>query len=239
MVNGTSITQVEVDVMLRASHQPDTALVRQAIKHRLVTRVLIEQAAERANYGSRPEVKMAMQAARVDAEVQLYLTDSIKPALVTDVRITARYEEFVASLGKDERSKPRIIVTKDGATAAIVWGRLKSGQYFEALAQQYSQALTASVGGELSWVSFKIPVQEGKTHRFPVAVAQAIIRLPVDRVTLESIPLSNDANGPRAIVKVDARRPTQMQTFEAAKPTIRQELEALETEKAAASFVDG
>ncbi|VWC19064.1 peptidyl-prolyl cis-trans isomerase [Burkholderia arboris] len=104
---------------------------------------------------------------------------------------------------------------------------------------QYSQAPTASVGGELSWVSFKTPVQEGKTHGFPVAVAQAITRLPVGGVTSESIPLSNDANGPRAIVKVDARRPTQMQTFEAAKPTIRQELEALETEKATASFVDG
>ncbi|WP_367189210.1 peptidyl-prolyl cis-trans isomerase [Burkholderia sp. Ed8] len=237
-VNGTPITDAEVNAVLQASKQPDTPQLRQAIKNQLIARVLIQQAAERANYGSKPEVQAAAQVAKSNAEVQLYLKDNIKPAPVTDAQVKARYEEIVASLGKDE-TKPRIIVTKDAATAATVLAQLKSGQSFEALARQYSQAPTAAAGGELPWVSFKTPVTEGKTQGLPLAVAQAITQLPVGGVTPESIPLGNDVNGPRAIVKVDAKRPTQVPSFDTAKATIQQQLQVLALEKATADFVGG
>ncbi|HDR8934509.1 peptidylprolyl isomerase [Burkholderia vietnamiensis] len=237
-VNGTPITDAEVNSVLQASKQPDTPQLRQAIKNQLIARVLIQQAAEKANYGNKPEVQAAVQVAKSNAEVQLYLKDNIKPAPVTDAQVKARYDEIVASLGKDE-TKPRIIVTKDAATAATVLAQLKSGQSFEALARQYSQAPTAAAGGELPWVSFKTPVTEGKTQGLPLAVAQAITQLPVGGVTPESIPLGNDVNGPRAIVKVDAKRPAQVPSFDAAKATIQQQLQVLALEKATADFVGG
>ena len=118
-VNGTPITQTEVDAVLKASRQSDTPQIRQAIKNQLITRVLIQQAAEKANYGSKPEVQTAMQVAKANAETQLYMKDNVKPAAVTDAQVKARYDEIVASLGKDE-FKPRLIVVKDAATAATV-----------------------------------------------------------------------------------------------------------------------
>ncbi|WP_175969368.1 peptidylprolyl isomerase [Burkholderia sp. BCC0322] len=233
-VNGTAITQVEVDAVLRASRQPDTPQVRQAIKNQLITRVLIQQAADKANYGSKPEVQAAMQVAKANAETQLYLKDNVKPEPVTDAQVKSRYDEIVASLGKDEY-KPRLIVVKDAATAATVVSELKAGKSFEGLARQYSIAPSRDSGGELPWVSFKAPATEGKTSGLPVAIAQALEKLPVGAVTPDSIAIGNTW----AIVKLDAKRPTQVPAFNAVKTTIQQQLQALALEKASADFVGG
>jgi len=237
-VNGTPITDAEVNAVLQASKQTDTPQIRQAIKNQLISRVLIQQAAERAGYGDKPEVRDAARIAKSNAEVQLYLKDNVGLAPVTDAQVKARYDEVVALLGKDE-IKPRIIVTKDAATAAIVLTRLKSGQSFESLARLYSQAPTAAAGGELPWISFKMPVTEGNTQGLPLAVAQAMARLPVGGVTPEAIQLGNDANGPRAIVKVDVKRPTQVPPFDAAREEIRQQLQAVALQNATADLVGG
>ncbi|MCA8023618.1 peptidylprolyl isomerase [Burkholderia metallica] len=237
-VNGTPITHAEVNAVVQATRQPDSPQLRQAIQNQLIAQVLIRQAAEKAGYGDKPEVKAAMQVAKSNAETQLFLRDNVKPEPVTDAQVKARYDEIVGSLGKEE-VKPRIIVTKDAATAATVLAGLKAGQSFDALARQYSQAPSAAAGGELPWVSFKTPVTEGKTQGLPLAVAQAMTQLPAGGVTPQSIALGSDVNGPRAIVKVDARRPTQVPSFDTAKATIQQQLQALATEKATASFIGG
>ncbi|WP_175948138.1 peptidylprolyl isomerase [Burkholderia pyrrocinia] len=233
-VNGLAITQAEVNAVLQATKQPDTPQIRQAIKNQLIARVLIQQAAEKANYGDKPEVKQAMQIAKSNAETQLYLKDNVKPEPVTDVQVKSRYDEIVASLGKDEY-KPRLIVVRDAATAATVVSELKAGKSFEGLARQYSIAPSRDSGGELPWVSFKTPATEGKTSGLPVAIAQALEKLPVGAVTPDSIPV----DGARAVVKLDAKRPTQVPVFNQAQATIRQQLEALALEKASAQFVGG
>ncbi|HDR9090085.1 peptidyl-prolyl cis-trans isomerase [Burkholderia vietnamiensis] len=233
-VNGIAITQAEVDAVLRASRQPDTPQIRQAIKNRLIARVLIQQAAEKANYGSKPEVQAAIQVAKANAETQLYLKDNVKPEPVTDAQIRARYDEIVASLGKDEY-KPRLIVVKDAATAVTVLAELKAGKPFDGLARQYSIAPSRDAGGELPWVSFKTPVAEGKTAGLPVAITQALEKLPLGAITPESIAIDNA----RAIVKLDEKRPTRVPAFNQAQATIRQQLEAMALEKASAQFVDG
>ncbi|VWC66057.1 peptidyl-prolyl cis-trans isomerase [Burkholderia lata] len=237
-VNGTPITDAEVNAVLQASKQTDTPQIRQAIKNQLIARVVIQQAAERASYGNKPEVQAAERMAKSNAEVQLYLKDNVRPAPVSDTQVKARYDEVVGLLGKDE-VKPRIIVTRDAATAAIVLTRLKSGQSFESLAQQYSQAPTGAAGGELPWISFKTPPTEQDTQGLPLAVAQAMARLPAGGVTPEAIRLGSDANGPRAIVKIDAKRPTRVPSFDAAQGEIRQQLQALALQKATADFVGG
>ncbi|VWC62733.1 peptidylprolyl isomerase [Burkholderia lata] len=233
-VNGTAITQAEVDAVLRATKQPDMPQARLAIKNQLIAHVVIQQAAEKANYGNKPEVQAAMQIAKANAETQLYLRDNIKPEPVTDAQVKSRYDEIVASLGKDEY-KPRVIVVRDAATATTVVSELKSGKSFDALARQYSIAPSRDTGGELPWVSFKTPATEGKTSGLPVAIAQALEKLPAGAVTPESIPV----DGARAIVKLDAKRPTQVPAFNQVQTTIRQQLEALALEKASAQFVGG
>ncbi|RQT32663.1 peptidylprolyl isomerase [Burkholderia contaminans] len=231
-VNGTPITQADVDTLLRASGQPDSPQIRQAIKNQLITRVLVQQAAEKANYGDKPEVKAAVQQAKTNAEVQLYLRDNVKPEPVTEEQVKARYDELVAALGKNEY-KPRLIVVQDPVTAATVLSELKAGKSFEGLARQYSMAPSRDTGGELPWVSFHTPATEGKTSGLPLPVAQALEKLKVGAVTNDSIPV----DGVRAIVKLDAKRPTQVPGFATAKPALQQQLQAAAVEKASAQMI--
>ena len=211
--------------MLRASGQPDSPQIRQAIKNQLITRVLVQQAAEKANYADKPEVKAAVQQAKTNAEVQLYLRDNVKPEPVTEEQVKARYDELVAALGKNEY-KPRLIIVQDPVTAATVLSELKAGKSFEGLARQYSMAPSRDTGGELPWVSFHTPATEGKTSGLPLPVAQALEKLKVGAVTNDSIPV----DGVRAIVKLDAKRPTQVPGFATAKPGLQQQLQAAAVE---------
>ena len=231
-VNGTPITQADVDALLRASGQPDSPQIRQAIKNQLITRVLVQQAAEKANYADRPEVKAAVQQAKANAEVQLYLRDNVKPEPVTDEQVKARYDELVAALGKNQY-KPRVIVVQDPLTAATVLSELKAGKSFDGLARQYSMAPSRDAGGELPWVSFHTPATEGRTSGLPLPIAQALEKLKVGAATSDSIPV----DGVRAIVKLDAKRPTQVPGFATAKPALQQQLQAAAVEKASAQMI--
>jgi peptidyl-prolyl cis-trans isomerase C len=238
IVNGVSISQAQLENALRASRQPDTPQIRQAIRQELVARELFRQNAEKQHYDTKPEVQEAMNAAKVNAETQLYLKDNIHPEPVMDAQVKARYDDIVGSLGKEEY-KPRIISVADEATANMVLAQLKAGSAFDALARQYSVAPSKAAGGEMAWVSFKLPLEEGKTQGLPLPVAQAVVQLPVGAVTPAAIPVTQGSSTLYVIAKLDAKRPTVVPGFDQARDTIRQQLQALAVEKASAQFVAG
>jgi peptidyl-prolyl cis-trans isomerase C len=238
IVNGVPIEQAQLENALRASRQPDTPQVRQAIRQQLIARELFRQNAEKQHYDTKPEVLEAVNAAKVNTETQLYLKDNIHPDTVTDAQVKARYDDIVGSLGKEEY-KPRIIAVADDATANTVLAQLKAGTAFDALDRQYSVAPSKAAGGEMAWMSFKTPVAEGKTQGLPLPVAQAITQLPAGAVTPQAIPVVQGSGTLYVIVKLDAKRPTQVPDFNQAKDTIRQQLQALALEKAAAQFTGG
>ncbi|QUN38661.1 peptidyl-prolyl cis-trans isomerase [Burkholderia cenocepacia] len=221
-VNDEPITESEVGAVLQASNQPDTPDARNAVKARLIARTLIRQAAEHAGYGSKPEVQAAAQTAKSDAEIQSYLNENVKPAPVTDAQVKASYDAFVASLGKYEY-KPRVIVFSDAAKAEAVMKEIKAGKPFDALAREYSVAPSHDAGGELPWMSLRTPVQEGRTSGLPLGIAGALANLEVGKVKFVPV-AGNGIVG--AIVKLDAKRPTQVPAFSQAQESIRSQLQA-------------
>ena len=233
-VNGVTLTTAQLDAAVRASGQPDTPALRQALKNQFITRELISQAAAKAHYDTRPEAIQAGNNARTLAANELYLRDHVHPAPVTDAQVKARYDAIVASLGATEY-KPRTIVVGDRTSADGVLAKLKSGVAFDALAREVSLAPNRAAGGETPWMSLKTPLTEGQTQGFPMAVAQAITTLPAGAVSPQPIAAGNQW----VIVKVDAQRPTQIPPFDQAQNTIRQQLQALALEKASAQFVGG
>jgi len=237
-VNGVALAQADLDALLTAQHQGDTPQLRQMLKQQLIVRELFRQAAEQAHYDQKPEVqaatKAAMEAVKVNSEVQLFLKDNVHPETISDAQLKTRYDEILAGLGPQE-FKPRLISVGDDATATTIMARLKSGTSFEELARQYSVAPSKAAGGEVAWVSFKEPVQEGKTQGLPLAVAEALTKLPVGAVTPTPLVIGNL----HVIVKLDAKRATQRPSFEQAKDALRQQLQLLAVEKASAGFVGG
>ncbi|MGA4047919.1 peptidylprolyl isomerase [Ralstonia nicotianae] len=234
-VNGTQITQAQLDRAVAQSGVAANPNVVLALKQQLVARELFrQQAAKNPAYEKSPAVKQAVQEAHDAAITQAWLKDNIKPAPVTDELVKARYDAIVSSLG-DKEYKARVIQVGDDVTAMQVVNLLKQGGDFAKLAQQYSTAPNKARGGELDWVSFKVPVEEGKTQNLPLPVAREISTLQPGAISAAAV----EAGSQRYIVKLDAMRPTQVPAYDAVKPSIKQALETAELERATVQVVGG
>lgn len=227
IVNGTQITQAQLDRTIAQSGAQANPQVAQALKQQLIARELFrQQAAKNPAYDKLPAVKQAMQEAHDAVITQAWLKDNIKPAPITEEQVRARYDAIVASLG-DKEYKARVIQLGDDVTAAQVLAQLKQGGDFVKLAQQYSTAPNKVRGGDMDWVSFKVPVEEGKTQNLPLPLAREIATLAVGAASTAPV----EAGSQRYLVKVEAARPTQVPGYEAVRPAIRQALETAELER--------
>ncbi|MFT0734901.1 peptidyl-prolyl cis-trans isomerase [Ralstonia wenshanensis] len=234
-VNGTQITQAQLDRAVAQSGAGANPNVIQAIKQQLIARELFrQQAAKNPTYDKLPAVQQAVKEAHDAAVTQAWLKDNIKPSPVTDEQIKARYDAIVSSLG-DKEYKARVIQVGDNVTATQVITQLKQGGDFAKLAQQYSSAPNKARGGELDWVSFKVPVEDGKSQNLPLPLAREIVVLQPGAISANPVEVGNQ----RYIVKVDAVRPTQVPAYDSVKPAIKQALETAELERATVQLVGG
>ncbi|WP_261540397.1 peptidylprolyl isomerase [Burkholderia multivorans] len=231
-VNGVPITQAQIDEAVRVSKAPDTPALRTALKNQLIARELFRQAALKQHYDTKPQVVAAVEQAKTLAMTQAYLSDQVKPVPVTEADVKARYDAIVATLGENEY-KPSVIAVNDADTAKQIIARLKKGEDFAKLAQQFSKGPAAAQGGALNWISFKTPIEAGHTQNWPQPLAEALVKLPQGGLTREPVQVG-DAYW---IVRADDKRPTQVPTFDQAKDTLRQQLEQVAMEKATAQVV--
>lgn len=229
VVNNTPVAQSDFDAAVKATGQPDSPELRAQVKRELIIKQLLAQAADKANYGSRPEVQGIVSRVRDDAATDLYLRDMARPQPVTDAQVKARYDAIVANAGQfDYRAE--VIAVKGAEKANAVLAKLKQGVAFDAVAQEFN---TTANGGVAQWVSLKTPLVEGQTAGVPLPVAQAIAAAHVGATT-----------GPvrigdvYAIVKLDEKRKPVVPSFEQAKGVLRQQLEAQAGERALAQLVD-
>ncbi len=228
VVNNTPIARAEVDSAIQASGQADTPELRAQIKRELIAKKLVEQAADKANYGSRPEVNRVVMRARTVAATDLYLHDMVRPQPVTDAQVKARYDYIVANAAQFEY-RTEVVALADAAAVNAAVAELKQGVAFDAIAKKYN---TAANGGVAEWVELRTPVADGQTNGLPLPLAQAITSLQPGAV---AGPIQ--VGHAFAIVKVDQKRPTVVPSFDAAKGVLRQQLEAQAQQAALSSLV--
>ncbi|AOI89454.1 peptidylprolyl isomerase [Burkholderia pseudomultivorans] len=229
VVNDTPIARSDVDGMIEASGQAVTPALREQAKRELIARQLLEQAAEKANYGSRAEVNRVVMRARTVAATDLYVRDNVHPQAVTDAEVKARYDHIVANAAQFEY-RAEVIAVADPAEMNTVVAALKQGAAFDTLAKQYN---TTPNGGVAQWVELRTPVAEGNTGGLPTPIAQAITSLQPGAVA-GPIRIGNAL----AIVKLDEKRPTVVPGFDAAKKVLRQQLEVEAQQRAMSALVD-
>ena len=231
-VNGVPIAKAQIDDAVRAGKAPDTPALRDALKNQLIARELFRQAALKQHYDTKPQVVAAIEQAKALAMTQAYLRDQVRPAPVADADVKARYDAIVATLGENEY-KPSVIAVNDADTAKQIIARLKKGEDFGKLAQEFSKGPAAAQGGVLNWISFKTPITAGNTQNWPQPLAEALVKLPQGGLTRDPVQVG-DAYW---ILRVDDKRPTQVPAFDQAKDTLRQQLEQVALEKATAQVV--
>lgn len=234
-VNGVAISETAIAEAAQGSGLPDSPQLREAMKQQLIARELFRQEAGKdTTLEQRADVQALLRDARNQILTQAWLKDHIKPAPVTDADVRGRYDAIVATLGERE-FKARVIEVADDAAASAALARIKAGEDFGKVAQAVSLAASKTSGGAMDWVSFRVPVHEGKTQNLPLPIAQGIAALPAGAVS----PAPIAWNDRRYLVKVEAVRPTQIPAFDTAAPGIRQALQAQALERATVALVTG
>ena len=214
-----------------AQGRPDTPQLREAITSQLIARELFVQAAAKQGLDKDPEVQMIAEEAKRSAMIQRYMRQLVKPNPVTEEQVKAHYEKVKAGLGARE-FKLRVMLLPNAVRAKELRGELAKGKDFAELARQWSLAPSATRGGELQWVSFKSPPQEGQTAGLPLSIAEAVEKLQKGKVT-EPI----EIQGKWWVVKLDDVRPVKVPTFEQARQDIYNLLSAQEMERATGALV--
>jgi len=234
VVNGVAIEQKAFDQLLQqliAQGNKDTPQLRDRVRDQLIARELFLQEAKKRNLDNDPQVQAIVEETRKNAMIQRYLKEAIQPQPVSDQELREQYEKTKARLGPKEY-KLRVIQVATEAKAKELRARLKKGESFADLAHRESLSPSAQRSGELEWVSFKIPAQEGETGRLPLPIAQAVEKLAKGKV-IEPVTVKDMW----WLVKIDDVRTTRVPSFEEARPSLANALQARELERTTGELV--
>lgn len=154
-VNGKPIPAAKVEQIVKQvvaqGKQTDSPQLREAIKKDLIAREVMIQEADKQGFGTRAEVKQALENARQSIVINAMLADYVRKNPVKDTDAKAEYDKYKAQMGdKEYRVRHILVATEDEAKAIIA--KLKTGAKFEELAKQ-SKDSSAANGGDLDWIN--------------------------------------------------------------------------------------
>ncbi|HEY0490681.1 MAG TPA: peptidylprolyl isomerase [Telluria sp.] len=155
-VNGKPIPAAKVDQIVKQvvaqGKQADSPQLREAIKKDLIAREVMIQEADKQGFGTRAEVKQALENARQSIVINAMLADYVRKNPVKDAEAKAEYDKYKAQMGDKEYHARHILVATEDEAKAII-AKLKGGAKFEELAKQSSKDGSAANGGDLGWAS--------------------------------------------------------------------------------------
>ncbi|SHG77659.1 peptidylprolyl isomerase [Massilia sp. CF038] len=155
-VNGKQIPSSKVEQgvkqLLAQGKYSDTPQLRDVIKRDLITREVMIQEADRQGYGTRTEVKSALDNARQSVVINALLAAHLKSHPVEESDLRAEYAKVKAGWPeKDYRARHILVESEDEAKSILA--KIKAGSKFEDMAKQYSKDASAANGGDLDWAS--------------------------------------------------------------------------------------
>lgn len=217
-VNGVSISPTALEFAIteaKATGTPDTPETRAMLIQGLIAEELLWQEAKKQNLHATPETVTAAEAARRKSAIGQYLRRTVTPEEANEASAKRLYDNLLAGLGPQEY-RLSVIQTVDEASIRDTIHRLSIGADFTAEARRVSRAPSAQSGGDIGWISFPLPPEEGKTGSLPLAVAQTIATLKPGEVS-QPLPLV----GGWILLRLDATRPTVIPSYAQAAPALR------------------
>lgn len=154
-VNGKAIPASKVDQVVKQvvaqGQQPDSPQLREMIKKDLIGREVLIQEADKQGFGTKAEVKAAIENARQSIIINAMLADYLKKNPVKEADMKAEYDKYKAAMGEKEYHSRHILVGTEQEAKDII-AKLKSGGKFEELAK-VSKDGSANNGGDLGWMT--------------------------------------------------------------------------------------
>lgn len=219
-VNGKAIPAAKVDQMVKQvvaqGQQPDSPQLREMVKKELIGREVMIQEADKQGFGTKPEVKAAIENARQSIIINAMLADYVKKNPIKDTEIKAEYDKYKAAMGEKEYHSRHILVATEQEAKDII-AKLKAGGKFEELAK-VSKDGSANNGGDLGWMA------PGKLVK---PFADAMIALKNGEITQTPVKTEYGYH----VIKLEESRATKLPAVEEVKGQIA---EALQQRKIAA-----
>ncbi|MYM93480.1 peptidylprolyl isomerase [Duganella vulcania] len=219
-VNGKAIPAAKVDQMVKQvvaqGQQPDSPQLREMVKKELIGREVMIQEADKQGFGTKPEVKAAIENARQSIIINAMLADYVKKNPVKDTEIKAEYDKYKAAMGDKEYHSRHILVATEQEAKDII-AKLKAGGKFEELAK-VSKDGSANNGGDLGWMT------PGKLVK---PFADAMVALKNGEITQTPVKTEFGYH----VIKLEESRATKLPSLEEVKGQVA---EALQQRKIAA-----
>jgi peptidyl-prolyl cis-trans isomerase C len=213
-VNGKPIPSAKVDQIVKQvvaqGKQADSPQLREAIKRDLIGREVLLQEADKQGFGTRPDVKAALENARQSIIINAMLADYLKKNPVKDSEIKAEYDKFKAQVGEKEYNARHILVETEAEAKAII-AKLKSGAKFEELAKQSKDSSGAN-GGDLGWASQASYVPE---------FSKAMVALNKGQITETPVKTQFGYH----VIKLEDTRPAKIPPFDEVKQQVAESMQ--------------
>jgi len=219
-VNGKAIPAAKVDQMVKQvvsqGQQPDSPQLREMVKKELIGREVMIQEADKQGFGTKAEVKAAIENARQSIIINAMLADYVKKNPVKDTEIKAEYDKYKTAMGEKEYHSRHILVATEQEAKDII-AKLKAGGKFEELAK-VSKDGSANNGGDLGWMA------PGKLVK---PFADAMMALKNGEITQTPVKTEFGFH----VIKLEESRATKLPTLDEVKGQVA---EALQQRKIAA-----
>lgn len=212
MVNGVSIPQARVDMMVRiatAQGQPDTPELRKAIREEIINRELLIQEAKKDGLDKDPEVIQQTELALQSVLISSYMQDYARKHPLGDELLRQEYDKLKTSLGNDEYEARHILVETEDEAKAIIAQLGKKGKFDKLAKEKSKDAGSAERGGSLGWA---VP------SNFVPPFASAMVALKKGEYT--KVPVQSPFGW--HVIKLDDVRALKIPSFEELKPQILQ-----------------
>ena len=219
-VNGKAIPASKVDQVVKQvvaqGQQPDSPQLREMIKKDLIGREVLIQEADKQGFGTKAEVKAAIENARQSIIINAMLADYLKKNPVKEADMKAEYDKYKAAMGEKEYHSRHILVATEQEAKDII-AKLKNGGKFEELAK-VSKDGSANNGGDLGWMT------PGKLVK---PFADAMVALKNGEITQTPVKTEFGYH----VIKMEESRAVKLPSFEEVKGQIN---EAMQQRKIAA-----
>ncbi|MCC6070185.1 peptidyl-prolyl cis-trans isomerase [Massilia sp. GCM10020059] len=213
-VNGKPIPAAKVEQIVKQvvaqGKQTDSPQLREAIKKDLIAREVMIQEADKQGFGTRAEVKQALENARQSIVINAMLADYVRKNPVKDTEAKAEYDKYKAQMGDKEYHARHILVATEDEAKAII-AKLKTGAKFEELAKQ-SKDSSAANGGDLDWASPANYVPE---------FSKAMVALQKGAITDTPVKTQYGYH----VIKLEDTRPAKIPPFEEVKQQVNESLQ--------------
>lgn len=170
-VNGTSISDSRVDLMLQQSAAqgvPITPEMRDKVIENLALQLIVSKEATKKGLDKPAEVADQLDLAKQSILARAYVQDYFKKNPIDEKTLTAEYDKVKAGVSATEYKARHILVKQEAEAKDIIAKLNKNPKAFEALAKEKSiDPGSKDNGGDLGWFD-----PQGMVPEFGAAVAK-------------------------------------------------------------------